>query len=113
VAATLCFLERGSVDERDVDRARHAVAQIHPELVGARGREVLGFIAEVNAARRARYGVLLQRAEERGLPPGWAEQLFKPGPGAKRSGGKQRKSAGSAKAAKSAAQPPASQARPE
>jgi hypothetical protein len=42
-----------------------------------RVREIVRFVDDVNASRRARYGVLIQRAEERGLPPDWPGRFFK------------------------------------
>jgi hypothetical protein len=40
-------------------------------------REIDRFVDDVNAARRVRYGLLIQRAEERGLPADWPAQFFK------------------------------------
>lgn len=42
-----------------------------------RVREIVRFIDDVNAARRARYGLLIQRAEERSLPADWPHRFFK------------------------------------
>lgn len=42
-----------------------------------RVREIARFVDDVNAARRVRYGLLIQRAEERGLPRDWPGQFFK------------------------------------
>jgi hypothetical protein len=42
-----------------------------------RVREIVRFVDDINASRRARYGLLIQRAEERGLPPDWPGRFFK------------------------------------
>jgi hypothetical protein len=42
-----------------------------------RVREIVRFVDDINASRRARYGLLIQRAEQRGLPPDWPGRFFK------------------------------------
>ena len=42
-----------------------------------RVREIERFVDEANAARRARYGILVQRAVDRGLPKDWPARFFK------------------------------------
>lgn len=69
-----------------------------------RVREVLPFIEEVNAARRTRYGVLIQRAEAEGLPSTWAKRFFMPWSSTQRGASRKKK--------KKAPQPPATQPQP-
>lgn len=68
-----------------------------------RVREVLAFIEEVNAARRTRYGILIQRAETQGLPSTWAKRFFMPWSSTQR---------GASRKKKKAPQPPATQPQP-
>lgn len=42
-----------------------------------RVREIVRFVDELNAERRVRYGLLIQRAHERGLPTDWPDRFFK------------------------------------
>lgn len=42
-----------------------------------RVREIMRFVDECNAVRRTRLGLLIQRAQERGLPADWPDQFFK------------------------------------
>lgn len=44
-----------------------------------RVREIVRFIDDVNASRRARYGLLIQRAEELSLETDWPGRFFKRG----------------------------------
>lgn len=44
-----------------------------------RVREIVRFIDDVNAARRTRYGVLIQRGEALGLPKDWPLRFFRRG----------------------------------
>ena len=42
-----------------------------------RVREIVRFVDAINAERRVRYGLLIQRAHERGLPIDWPNRFFK------------------------------------
>ncbi|WP_437733157.1 hypothetical protein [Sorangium sp. So ce1335] len=56
-----------------VDERQRAVAATADQRV----REIVRFVDELNAARRTRYGLLIQRAEERRLPKDWPGRFFK------------------------------------
>jgi hypothetical protein len=65
-------IARGDVAVEERQRAAAATAD-------QRVREIVRFVDDINAARRTRYGLLIQRAEERRLPKDWPGRFFKKG----------------------------------
>ncbi|AGP41456.1 hypothetical protein [Sorangium cellulosum] len=63
-------IARGDVAVEERLRAAAATAD-------QRVREIVRFVDDINAARRTRYGLLIQRAEERRLPKDWPGRFFK------------------------------------
>lgn len=83
-------IARGDAAVEERQRAAAATAD-------QRVREIVRFVDDINAARRTRYGVLIQRAEERRLPKDWPGRFFK----------KSSQAARKAKAAPAVESPPA------
>ncbi|CAN98319.1 hypothetical protein ACSRUE_07835 [Sorangium sp. KYC3313] len=63
-------IARGDAAVEERQRAAAATAD-------QRVREIVRFVDDINAARRTRYGLLIQRAEERRLPKDWPGRFFK------------------------------------
>lgn len=61
--------------------AGHAALTERTNAFGAtadhRVREIVTLVDDVNGARRSIFGVLVQRATERGLPPDWPHRFFR------------------------------------
>lgn len=66
--------------EEDIARGDAAVEERQRAAAATadqRVREIIRFVDDINAARRIRYGLLIQRAEERQLPKDWPGRFFK------------------------------------
>lgn len=62
-----------SAGDAAAEERRRAAAKTGDHRV----REIVRFIDDVNAARRTRYGLLIQRAEEMKLGPDWPGRFFR------------------------------------